>query len=100
MPYLFTYGTLQDPYIQQRVFGRSLKGGPDVLNGFRISPEKIMGRYLVAEETKGAEDRIEGVVYELEQNELTKADQYEGAAYKKKKVGLKSGKTAWVYIRA
>ena len=100
MPHLFTYGTLQDPYIQQQVFGRSLEGSPDVLNGFRISPEKIMGRYLVAKETNSTEDRIEGVVYELEQNELTKADQYEGAAYKKKKVGLKSGKTAWVYIRA
>ncbi|MUH35007.1 gamma-glutamylcyclotransferase [Zobellia amurskyensis] len=100
MQYLFTYGTLQNHEIQNHVFGRRLHGSRDILEAFRFSSEKIMGRYLVVEETKNTSDQIEGVVYELQQNELAMADQYEGEAYKKIEVSLKSGKIAWVYTKA
>ena len=100
MHYLFTYGTLQDLSIQKQVFGRTLVGIHDVLNGYDISLEKIMGRYLVIEKAINKESKIEGIVYELQDNELLKVDLYEGEAYKKTKVVLKSGKSAWVYIKA
>ncbi|MDO6817782.1 gamma-glutamylcyclotransferase family protein [Zobellia sp. 1_MG-2023] len=100
MQHLFTYGTLKDLNVQEQVFGHTLKGEQDVLEAFRISPDKIMGRYLVAEKTNSREDQIEGIVYELKQSELTMADLYEGEAYKKIEVGLKSGKIAWVYVKA
>lgn len=100
MHYLFTYGTLQDLSIQKQVFGRTLAGIQDVLYGYRISLEKIMGRYLVIEKATNKESKIEGIVYELQDSELLKVDLYEGEAYKKIKVVLKSGKSAWVYVKA
>ena len=100
MHYLFTYGTLQDLSIQKQVFGRTLVGIQDVLNGYYISLEKIMGRYLVIEKAINKESKIEGIVYELQDNEFLKVDLYEGEAYKKIKVVLKSGKSAWVYVKA
>ena len=59
-----------------------------------------MGRYLVIEKAINKESKIEGIVYELQDNEFLKVDLYEGEAYKKIKVGLKSGKSAWVYVKA
>ncbi|MBT2159963.1 gamma-glutamylcyclotransferase [Zobellia sp. KMM 6746] len=75
-------------------------GIQDVLNGYYISLEKIMGRYLVIEKAINKESKIEGIVYELQDNEFLKVDLYEGEAYKKIKVVLKSGKSAWVYVKA
>ena len=100
MHYLFTYGTLQNISIQKQVFGRTLAGIQDILNGYQISSEKIMGRYLVIEKTNKKESKTEGIVYELHKSELIKVDLYEGKAYKRIKVGLKSGKSAWVYVKA
>lgn len=100
MHYLFTYGTLQDRSIQLQVFERLLNGSKDVLSGFRISEEKIFGRYPVIEPAENKKEQVNGTVYELIDEELAKADQYEGSAYKKIKVDLISGVTAWVYIKA
>lgn len=59
-----------------------------------------MGKYLVIEKATNKESKIEGIVFELQDSELLKVDLYEGEAYKIIKVILKSGKSAWVYIRA
>ncbi|WP_276169032.1 gamma-glutamylcyclotransferase family protein [Zobellia alginiliquefaciens] len=100
MHYLFTYGTLQDRSIQLQVFERLLNGFTDGLMGFRISEEKIFGRYPVIEPTENKNQQVNGTVYELIDEELAKADQYEGSAYKKIKVDLISGVSAWVYVKA
>ncbi|MBU2948629.1 gamma-glutamylcyclotransferase [Zobellia uliginosa] len=83
-----------------RFYGGHLRGREAILVGYQISPKKVMESYLVIEVTNTRENAINGMVYKLEQYELQKADLYEGTAYKRIQVSLKSGSSAWVYIKA
>ncbi len=96
--FLFTYGTLQEEIIQAAVYSRKLSGIPDVLTGYRISDVKVAGAYPVIEQTGKESDNVEGVVYLITNKELLKTDAYEGVAYRRIKVRLKSGKESWVYL--
>jgi len=109
MPLLFSYGTLQDPYIQVEVFGRELAGGPDALPGYRpgrisiADPETLASggetHYLNAVPTGTAEDSLTGTVFEVTEAELIAADEYEeDAEYRRVLLPLRSGSEAWVYI--
>jgi len=98
MAYLFSYGSLQERRIQLELFDRELRGWPDEVSGFVLSKEKAYGAYPVLNETKNPAHRISGMVFELSEKELTKADVYEGEAYKRKEIELESGKRAWLYI--
>ena len=96
--FLFTYGTLQDEMIQAVVYSRQLSGTEDVLNGFKISDQKVAGAYPVIIQTDNADDRVDGVVYMITNKELLKTDAYEGVMYKRIKVTLASGTESWVYL--
>lgn len=95
---LFTYGTLQELEVQLGVFSRVLGGYDDSLHGHRISDIKVAGLYPTLEQTNDPKDKIEGKVYVLTDDELKKADFYEGDAYQRREVCLHSGKKAWVYL--
>ena len=96
--YLFTYGTLQDQEVQKMLFNNVLEGGEDILLGYRVSDNLIAGRYPSLIHTNKEEHSVRGKVYAVNGAELLKADIYEGEAYNRKKVGLLSGKSAWVYL--
>lgn len=110
MPYLFSYGTLQQAGVQQATFGRLLTGTPDELVGFEQALVQIDDPEVVATSgkthhpivkysvTKSA--RVPGMVFEISDAELAKADEYEVAAYKRIGVTLASGLEAWVYVDA
>lgn len=108
MELLFSYGTLQLDSVQLSTFGRLLEGKSDVMTGFELSPLKIEDASVIAvsgksEHTIGRftgneSDEIDGVVYEITQEELLKSDEYEVAPCLRLKVRLKSGTHAWVYI--
>lgn len=98
MEYLFTYGTLQDPQVQEYIFGRFLKGMPDALLGFKKMENAVYGRYPLVLQTNNYQDKVNGQVYEVTEDDLKKADIYETSAYKRKKFPLESGGTAWVYV--
>lgn len=99
---VFTYGTLQNPKIQLELFGRLLKGSQDKLKGFK--KEQI----LISEQTypiltpvqNKIQAIVEGVCYEMTEEDLVNCDAYEGIEYKRIKVTLNSGTKAWVYIAA
>lgn len=95
---LFAYGTLRDEQVQKYVFHRSLKGQADTLTGFVISTKKMYGSYLVLQPGRNPEDEVQGMAYELGDGDLQKADVYEGPAYARVLVSLKSGHQAWVYL--
>jgi len=99
MPLLFSYGTLQHEEVQLSTFGRRLIGAPDVLAGYERSSITIDGgSYFTL--TRG-NARVPGVVLEVTDAELSKADEYEGDFhYKRVVVTLESGKEAWVYVRS
>jgi hypothetical protein len=107
---LFTYGTLRDPLVQQRLFGRLVPGVADAIPGFRlgtvtISDEAVVATsgtavHLVVDETGDPADRVEGMVLSLTPAELAVADSYETADYRRVVVTLVSGLEAFLYARA
>ncbi|HQE34688.1 MAG TPA: gamma-glutamylcyclotransferase [Flavobacterium alvei] len=102
---LFTYGTLQHDDVQENLFGRVLTGTPEKLIGYvlkRIQIEEEFGivQYPVIVETNNEADFIDGIVYELTEQELNQADLYEGLHYKRVEVHLHSNQKAWAYSSA
>lgn len=108
MPWLFSYGTLQEPRVQQDTFGRHLDGRSDVLAGFVRGQVPIddpaqraaSGRthYDNVVPTGRGADRVAGVALEVTEAELVQADDYErDADYVREEVTLESGRRAWVY---
>ena len=107
MPLLFSYGTLQQKTVQLSTFGRLLRGRPDELVGFEQTLMRIEDPQFVLKSGKthhaivkfnGRKDcRVSGMVFEVSELELAKADQYEPAGYQRISTRLASGKRAWVY---
>lgn len=102
MEKLFTYGTLQDKEIQEKIFGRTLKGTPETLIGYAVKEIQIeeefgLMQYPIITETNNPEDTINGIVFEITENDLRQADLYEGFHYKRIEVHLQSTEKAWVY---
>ena len=51
-------------------------------------------------ETGDPADEVPGTLFLITAAELAAADAYEVSAYKRIEVVLKSGKSAWVYVKA
>jgi gamma-glutamylcyclotransferase (GGCT)/AIG2-like uncharacterized protein YtfP len=95
---LFVYGTLREGGIQERVIGRLAPGKPDILEGYRKSAIKLSGRtYPIISPREGSV--VAGEVLALTPEELKRIDGYEGPAYVRRQVTLRSGITAWVYTK-
>lgn len=93
---LFVYGTLLDPAVQSRVFGRITSGQPDKLAGYKKDHIRLGGNiYPIIRPKAGG--MVEGAVLSVTLAELALIDQYEGDAYQRRKVSLVSGRQAWVY---
>lgn len=98
MPQLFSYGTIQDPMIQQKIIGRTLEASPDKVSGFKLSNISIdQKRYPILIPDATATDSIKGSVYKISESELKAFDDYEGPDYQKSLLPLESGMMAWVY---
>jgi hypothetical protein len=105
---LFSYGTLQNPDVQQATFGRLLDGSPDAVVGFRLEPLKITDLHVIA--ISGSDEHpvlvpavasdalVEGTVFLLSAAELKAADDYEVDDYQRIEVRMGSGGTAWTYV--
>lgn len=99
MDKLFTYGSLQLPHIQEKLFNHTLVGTPDTLPDYKKGILEIEGkRFNVANIKTG--NSISGTVYNVSIQELERADRYEGKGYTRTRVRLESGVEAWLYIRA
>lgn len=107
--YLFSYGTLQKEKVQLSSFGRILKGAKDALPKYQLQQLKITDEEVLAKSeqayhpiavyTNNTNDVIEGIVFEISEEELLAADAYEVADYKRVAVMLSSGLEAWVYVK-
>lgn len=110
MPLLFSYGTLREADVQMSTFGRLLDGRADELIGFVLSVFRVTDAEFVAKSGKADHamvrasgndmDRIRGVVFEVTDDELARADRYEPAGYKRVLARVASGKDVWVYVAA
>ncbi|MDX7989237.1 gamma-glutamylcyclotransferase [Xenorhabdus sp. 12] len=107
---LFSYGTLQLESVQLSSFGRLLKGHKDTIPGFRKEILEIKDLDVIQKSgerfhpvvlpSKDPSDEVEGMVFEITENELAAADRYEVSDYERISVHLSSGKYAWVYVKA
>ena len=108
---LFSYGTLQNKNVQIATFGRELTGRKDALPGYArrmvsvVAPKVAAlsgeSQYPNVEPSSNPEDAVSGIVFEITEQELAAADEYEeDAEYRRIVVTLRSGSHAWVYLRA
>ncbi len=107
---LFSYGTLQLEQVQIATFGRKLDAQTDDMPGFSLTMLKIEDPQVVATSGKthhpvvawtgNPTDRVSGAVFAITPEELAQADAYEVAAYRRDRVTLASGVSAWVYVDA
>ena len=107
---LFSYGTLQLASVQTALFGRTLEGRKDAMPGYRTTMIELKDADVIAKSgtafhpmvtrTGNAEDKTEGTVFLITEDELAAADRYEVSDYKRIEVRLLSGTTAWVYVEA
>ncbi len=107
---LFSYGTLQLQSVQLATFGRRLDGRLDSLPGYRLEQLEIKDPAVVTTSGKthhpivapsGAwADRVDGAVFAVTPAELAHADAYEVDDYRRERVTLASGLTAWAYVDA
>ena len=97
MEKLFTYGTLRDPETQQRQLGRHLgEGAPDTLRGYILARLRgIHSDYTIVRPQPGS--TVDGMLFEVTQDELALIDDYEGEAYQRVSVTLMSKTRAWLY---
>ena len=110
MEKLFSYGTLQLENVQLSTFGRKLEGSRDVLLGYelaeiQIRDPEVVGKsgieiHPIVKYTGRGSDRVEGIIFQITEEELAHADEYEVAAYSRVKARFESGATAWVYVDA
>ena len=107
MEFVFSYGTLQRSEVQLKLFGRSLRGWEDKLEGYKTAEIEIDDQLFLArcEGTRqltavvSSGDAISGMAFEITQDELEMIDQYEPRNYKRFSVTLHSGKQAWIYLK-
>lgn len=101
---VFSYGTLQDPHVQQEIFGAAVPGHRDALPGWRVQmlqitdPEvlRISGEaaHPIAVPSADPTSQIEGMALELTQAQFDAAVAYEVGDYELRDVVLRSGRTA------
>jgi gamma-glutamylcyclotransferase (GGCT)/AIG2-like uncharacterized protein YtfP len=107
---LFSYGTLQLESVQIATFGRLLDGQEDAMVGFRqdmleITDPEVLATsgqrfHPVVAPTGSPEDEVPGTVFRITPAELVAADSYEVSDYRRIAVTLRSGTTAWVYVKS
>lgn len=106
MENLFSYGTLQRPDVQLKLFGRLLAGAKDVLAGYKfasieITDEMFLARGEAKNQVTLVESKdgfVDGTVFEVSREELLLTDSYEPENYRRIKVALASGREAWIYL--
>lgn len=106
---LFSYGTLQDDNVQLETFGRVLNGYKDFLVGYKLDYIEIFDKEVLKKSGQRfhpilsysgeKNDKVQGVLFEITEEELKKADEYEVADYKRIKITFESGKDGFIYVQ-
>lgn len=107
---LFSYGTLRQAGVQLAAFGRQLDGTEDGMLGYRIEQVEITDPGVLAASGERFHpivipsadplDEVPGIVFRISMEDLWAADAYEVSDYARIQMRLKSGLTAWVYVKA
>ncbi|WP_300672757.1 gamma-glutamylcyclotransferase family protein [Soonwooa sp.] len=109
MNLLFSYGTLQKENVQIETFGRILKGEKDFLQEYKLEFIEILDEEVLRKSEEkfhpiisysgNINDKVEGTLFSITDEELRKADEYEVSDYKRIKTQFLSGKEGFIYIK-
>jgi gamma-glutamylcyclotransferase (GGCT)/AIG2-like uncharacterized protein YtfP len=94
---LFIYGTLEDPAIQEKIFGKIIPSADDELLGYKRVQVNI-GKKEYWKIAKEKYSSVKGKLIEVTADELKDADTYETGAFRRERLLLRSKKKAWVYM--
>ena len=93
--------------MQESLFGRILVGTKEELPGYKIEKLKITDQAVIEKSgtdmhpilvyTGEPADVVVGMVFEITQAELEKADEYEVDDYRRTLAAMRSGTHAWIY---
>jgi hypothetical protein len=110
VPFLFSYGTLQQASVQLDTFGRPLRGWPDEIVGFELQPFHVADSAFAAKSGTAdhtivvfngqPDSRVKGTVLEVTEAELAMSDAFEPEGYTRLEAALASGTRAWVYAQS
>lgn len=108
MTYLFSYGTLQNEQVQLETFGRLLQGEKEVLDGYQLNRVEITDPEVLRKSNQkyhpiltfsgNTADEVEGMLFEVTEEEILQADEYEVDDYKRVEIVFKSGKKGFIYV--
>ncbi|WP_313581859.1 gamma-glutamylcyclotransferase family protein [Chishuiella sp.] len=108
MNLLFSYGTLQKEKVQLETFGRILEGEKDFLLNYKLDYIEIFDEEVLKKSEQkfhpiltysgNTSDKVEGVLFEITDEELQQADEYEVDSYKRIKTIFSSGKEGFIYV--
>nr|WP_315033875.1 gamma-glutamylcyclotransferase family protein [uncultured Chryseobacterium sp.] len=108
MPYLFSYGTLQKEQVQLETFGRILQGEKDTLTGYKLDKVEITDPEVLRKSGQKFHpvlrfsgndlDKVEGVLFEVTEEEILQADDYEVDDYKRIETIFASHKKGFIYV--
>jgi len=105
--YYFAYGSNMDPERMKKRIGYLPPRQKALLKGWKLVFNKVATRNPregYANITKDEKETVEGILYEIEEQDLKKLDNYEGHPYhydrKEMEVELEDGTKvkAWVYV--
>lgn len=106
---LFSYGTLQLEKVQLETYGRLLNGKKDKLLNYQLEQIEITDpevlakseqkHHPIATKTNRKSDFIQGMIFEINDQELSQTDQYEVDDYIRVLETFESGEKAWIYIK-
>jgi hypothetical protein len=109
MPLLFSYGTLQKEQVQIETFGRLLKGEKDSLMGYELKMVEITDPEVLRKSEQkfhpiieffgNKNNEVEGMLFEVTDEEIANADDYEVDDYKRIETSFKSGKVGFIYVK-
>lgn len=96
---LFVYGMLRSSTIREGLLGRSVVGRPGALCGWRLERIVVEGVEYAILAAGEPTDRVQGLVLDVDPEELRLFDEYESSAYRRVRVALEDGEGAWAYTR-
>lgn len=95
---LFAYGTLREEKIRFAITGKKSFTLTDRIVGFELS-EVREGEISYPALVPG-ENTIEGLVFEVTDEDLVHLDAYEGPEYKRLRLVSQTGLLVWVYLKS
>ncbi|KMQ64700.1 UDP-N-acetylmuramate--alanine ligase [Chryseobacterium angstadtii] len=108
MAHLFSYGTLQKEQVQLETFKRLLSGDKDILTGYKLGMVEITDPEVlrksnqkfhpILEFSGNSSDEVEGMLFEVTEEEILQADEYEVDDYKRIETVFKSGRKGFIYV--